>query len=165
MECAFEIMSSEKKIGKISKISGKVSLEWEISNFFSYTEDNSKYVSPDFHALNLTWRFAVYPNGRNVDKSTGHVSLYLNRIDNGALKFVDFSFGIKTRKQLIVNKLETAWKTNNLGWGFSRFIQKSKLQQEKENLVPSGTLTVIFSLILKDDGQEFDMNESKSKIS
>lgn len=157
-------MSSVKEIGIISKASGKHSFEWEIHNFFSYTEENVEYRSPDLHALNFTWKIEIWPNGRTCRNCVGSVSLYAYRIDDGDPKTVDFSFGIKTKNQLIVNKHETSGKPSNLGLGWHKFIQQSQLQQEKDNLVPSGNLTIIWSVNSKDDEQEFNMNESKYKL-
>lgn len=156
-------MSNEKKIGEISEVNGKVALEWDIANFFSYTEE-VEYISPDFHTLNLTWRIKIWPNGRISNNSVGHVSLYLHRVDHGASKSVDFSMGIKSKNQRIVNMCKTTWQSDDGGWGWPKFIEKSKLQQEKENLVPWGILTVVCSLILKDNEEEFDRNESKYEV-
>lgn len=157
-------MTSVKQIGVISKTSGKVAFEWEIHDFFSYTEENVQYLSPHLHALNLTWQIAIWPNGRTRHNCVGYISLYVYRIDNGDPMTVDFSFGIKTKDQLIVNKFETSWKCSDKGLGWHKFIQKSELQQLKENLVPSGNLTVIWSVTSKAEEQEFNMNESKYKI-
>lgn len=163
VKCAFEIMSSFKKIGEISKASGKVALEWKIDNFFSYTEKNSEYFSSEFSILNLTWQISVRPNGKASDNSTGWVSLFLYRVDNGVSKSIDFSFGIKSKKQFIVNKGETTWQSDNEGWGWPMFIEKSTLKQWKENVVPSGNLTIICSIIVKDE-PEFDIEESEYKV-
>ena len=162
MECDLETMTSTEKIGQIS--SEKANMTWKINDFFSYTKGNSRFLSPEFHALNSVWQIAIRPNGLANDNSTGHVALYLHRIDNGTSKLVDFEFGIKTTNYLIVNKMKTktAWNCSDKGWGFSKFITVSELLHKK-NLLPSGNLTLTCTLTEK-GGEDFDVETSKYDV-
>lgn len=139
-------MSMMKNIGEGSAISCKY--EWKICNFFSYSGKDSKYRSPNFHLSNSAWYIQINPNGKTAFNSTEYVSLFLYRDTDSTTDTspvtVDFSIGIKTVNNAIVNELKATHTFNvNDDWGWHEFIEKSLLLRTKSEMVPSDILTII----------------------
>lgn len=156
-------MSEKKEIGTIAELNRTVDFEWEIRDFFSYTEQNSRYYSPPFPVLDSTWQIEFWPNFISNDNSTSYVSLYLSKINNKTPKNVHLTFFIKTATGTYENKKEKSSTFTDQGLGWAQFIDRNQLLVYKGKFVPSGTLTIICSLIIRTCEQDFIA--SKYKIS
>lgn len=154
-------MSEKKEIGTIAELKRTVDFEWEIRDFFSYTEQNSRYYSPPFPVLDSTWQIEFWPNFISNDNSTSYVSLYLSKINNKTPKNVHSTFFIKTTTGTYENKKEKSSKFTDQGLGWAQFIDRNQLLVYKEKFVPSGTLTIICSLIIKTCEQDFIASKYK----
>lgn len=154
-------MSEKKEIGTIAEFNRKVDFEWEIRDFFSYTEQNSRYYSPSFPVLDSTWQIEFWPNFASNDSSTSYVSLYLCKINNKTPKNVHLTFFIKTSTGAFENQKEKTCTFTDQGLGWAQFIDRNQLVTYKGKYVPSGTLTIICSLIIKTCEQDFIASKYK----
>lgn len=154
-------MSEKKEIGTIAELNRTVYFEWEIRDFFSYTEQNSRYYSPPFPVLDSTWQIEFWPNFISNDNSISYVSLYLSKINNKIPKNVHLTLFIKTATGTYENKKEKSCTFTDQGLGWAQFIDRNQLQTYKGKFVPSGTLTIICSLIIKTCEQDFIASKYK----
>lgn len=142
-------MSDYEKVGEMS-----YKYEWAIPNFcFHFVKDSAKCRSPDFRASNTTWFIVIDPNTDVTEHSTGYLSLYLYRDVSKGPTVINFTCGIKTVDQSVINEFKGTFgkrekRDASLGW--SKFIARSRLMDRLSKFLPSNTLTVVCSIEEKD---------------
>lgn len=137
-------MSLIEEVGMLSDPNSTL-VEWTISNVSTYLKKHVWLKSPDFHISNYFWYLIMVPNDASLKEFVG---LYFCENEKCAplspyKTYVDFTFGIKTVDDEIVNEYSFSWEQNKDGWvGLEKFIKKSDLFKKKQDLMPSDTLTV-----------------------
>ena len=138
-----------ESIGRVNKIQRELDIEWKIPNFYSLTGENDRnYSSPSFFFAGALWHMRIYPNGHRVYNSTGYIGLFLWRKSPGRPICLDYSFGVKTvdgRKDR-EKHLTSVFKEVGKGYGNSKCLSRSELQERESELMSSDGLTVFFTL-------------------
>ncbi|OUM58497.1 hypothetical protein PIROE2DRAFT_64371 [Piromyces sp. E2] len=114
--------------------------EWKIKK---WDELNSYALSPTFYISDCAWKLLLYPDGKNESRK-GFVSYYVNSVDANQ----DASVNIHTRRVHYVRNYNDyscyvchvnsgfytfQKKAPNVHSGFSRFIERSELYENKGN--------------------------------
>lgn len=136
------------KIGKLSIISKEPHLEikWEIKNFFSLPK--LLFFSPSFSYDDETWYCRMDPSGDIWDHRSGWIYLALVRKSIGPPIRVKFTIALKTvNGEKVLESHYTEWfKKAGFGHPYLTFTSRSKLLERVSELLPSGILTVVYTL-------------------
>lgn len=140
-------------VGEVSENRGEFAVEWRIKEFFSLPSEIGKfYYSSVFSFAGASWKMMIYPNGRKKcpidgegNKNTkGLVGLYLYRTTPGPPILLEYSLGSKILDGKVNPEWHCTYNFNGInGYGFGKFLNRSKLLENESELVPSGVLTVV----------------------
>lgn len=140
-------------VGVTGKI-GESKFEWEIANFFALPATRlSYYNSPSFIFQKTSLHLKMYPAGA-IDSKTGFLSVYLANESNDPLH-VNTTLCIKKADGTMVGGgSDDVCIKSAVAVGCRNFYEKSCLQQNESEMVPSGTLTIVCILKPKHDGKQ-----------
>lgn len=146
-------MSDLQQIGSITKCSRNIFFEWEITDFFSYTEENAQYFSPEFQVLNSIWCVAICPNRIVLvnDRPASFISLFVCNVSDNSPDIIELQLSIKdSNDQPCFKKRKTISDKTKMTIGWNQFIERMRIELDVKELVPSGTLTVVCSILVKE---------------
>ena len=141
-----------RTIGDVSERPGEVIFEWRIKDFFSLAaEINACFKSPKFYFSGASWEIQIYPNGESDNESQGWIGLYVMRKSIGLPLLLTYSLDLKAidDKTHFGIRNKRIFDEKDVGYGWSKIISRTSLEEKKSELMPLGTLTVI--CILKCD--------------
>ena len=122
--------------------------EWRIENFFDLSEDD-RYFSPSFVFNNTSWSLGIDPNGDRGNHSVGYIDLRLVKNPGDFPISVEFSLALKAANGKRILERHCI---ENFGESLDRHIShriitRSELVRRESELVPSGVLTVVFTMM------------------
>lgn len=144
-------MAKSSVVGEILNPRLQVSIEWEIPNYFSLPQKaDSSISSPNFHFLNTTWYLRLCPNGERSNHSVEYMSLHLYKSDSEIYETVNVNYQMGIRSHSGGTFLESVFTntsfTNISGHGYRKFIKRSELFRNKEEITPRGVLTIFCNI-------------------
>lgn len=137
-------------LGVIGKV-GELKFEWEIANFFSLSATKTSYYnSPSFIFQKNSLHLQIFPAG-NINAKTGFLSVFLANESNDPLH-VNNTLRIKKADGTMIGG-GSANVCVKSSMGYRNFYERSCLQQNESEMMPSGTLTIVCVLKPKHDGK------------
>lgn len=104
---------SRKAVGEVSEISGEITVEWKINEFFSLpAKVDAFYNGPVFSFAGASWHLRIYPNGEveatmtdgRITNSEGSIGLFLRRTSAGPPIHLEYSLGFKTMEGKVIQR-------------------------------------------------------------
>lgn len=146
-------------LGLTGKISASKQYEWKIGNFFSLCATRRFYYeSPSFTLGNTSWHLRIYPAGDSMAKPE-NLSVFLVNESNIS-RHVTFAFYIKKADGTLIKcGRANVHIIDSIGYG--NFYERSVLQKNESELVPSGNLTILCNLKLNQDEKQATIKTEK----
>lgn len=138
---------------KLAEINSQLSIEWQVENFCSLTEEPKYYYqSPSFLFGNSEFNLAVYPGGcvTNIKDTIKCISVHLKSKESAKVpnSNIIYTLGIKTSnesvKKVVTNEYSFDDK-NNVAC-HKEFYKRSTFLLKKPDLSPNGHLTICATL-------------------
>lgn len=149
-------------LGVTGELGEESKLEWKIANFFSLSATKgSYYISPSFLFGKTSLHLRIYPAGHAGAKS-GFLSVFLENEGKDPLH-VNITLHIKKTDGTMTGG-RSADVCIESSMGYVNFYERSCLQQNESEMMPSGSLTIVCTLKPKHDGK-LDIKGEKVKNS
>lgn len=123
--------------GKLNEHNENFEFEWEFPNFSSVSKNiRSLYHSPSFNFADNSWHVVLYTGLRY------YLPVYLYNETECQIP-VSFAFSIKDIEGGLIGTQEKSASTSRAFSGFPTFFSLSSLEERKNYLIPSDTLTIV----------------------
>lgn len=128
--------------GELRPVSQTINVEWEVADFStSDVEVDTCYDGPEFFFSESIWYLTLRPNGEKKCDSEGWVGLYVRKKKMGPQRHMKCRLAIMSNEGKMEQSSMEIFCGKENGWGYAKFIEKSKLAARRSDFVKSGVLT------------------------